>query len=532
MSPAPDDPDFSSVDSLPDSGTGAKLPTVLDGLGTAIKKTTTDVSGSTNGRTPEAVTAATAAVAQAARTLADNAAIAEAAAKILKDAKAQWSKSWQDGGAPKKKDLDEADKAVTDARAELSKAQAAEDSAREKYNSVKENEAAVGSATVSTYKDALDKAAAATKAAREKLDQAVAHKTDLDAKRKTADEAYEAARTRAAEKLKTLKPVEGLTPQEGGSGNGFVTPDQSTGSGTPAGKGAGTGSTGGAPAAKPSGTPAATPGAKTPGSAAPATTTSGTTGSDADLIKAAAALSQGQQQPQTQQQMPTMPQVPQQATQQQPKAGEKSDLEKQAEKNGTEALTAAGLGGLVAPTVLGGSSPASPPPAVTASAPAAPTNTGPTTQLRPNFGAAAVTNAQSQLPPTTGTSQTGLHTTSDVGGRSTPAATAFSATPAGVETKTSSATDTGQGTGARPAGAPAAGAPGVGGMPVGGVAAPAASGSRRGEGGERPRIETYPDREQYLMNGGDTLSEAVPGGTIAQNRPSRDDGPRTHGRAA
>ncbi|SKK19618.1 Uncharacterised protein [Mycobacteroides abscessus subsp. abscessus] len=49
-----------------------------------------------------------------------------------------------------------------------------------------------------------------------------------------------------------------------------------------------------------------------------------------------------------------------------------------------------------------------------------------------------------------------------------------------------------------------------------------AGGGSHGKGqGERNRIELYPDRETFLLRGGDTISEAVPGGTIAQNKPSR-----------
>lgn len=542
MSPAPDDPDFSSVDGLPEQGTGAKLPTVLDGLGAAIKATTVDVSTSTKGRTPEAVAAAAAAVAQAARTMATNAAIAEAAAKILKDAKAQWSKSWQDGGAPKKKDLDEAEKAVTEARAAVAAAQKVEDDARDAYNAASPGELDRSHASAAiAAKKKLDEAVAATKAAQEKLDKAVAHKADLDAKRKTADEAYEAARARAAEKLKELKPVEGMTPQTGGNGKGV--PGQTTDGGTGTGGGKGSAAPG-----KSTGTPGSTPGVAKPGTATPSATTpetrtSSSTSDPATTAAVATLLGKGQQQPQAQQaqQMPTMPQVPQSTQpQQQSKVGEKSDLEKEAEKNSQAFLNAAGLGGLVVPSVLGGGS-TSPTPVT------APAGNGNGTQLRgPSFNAAAAgaslgggqtVNQASQVAPTTGTSRTDLVTAqgnSEVGGR--PVGTEnkpFTATPAGAETRTS-ADHAGQGQGTAQQGRAATGTGGlpVGGMPVGGVGAPVAGGSPRGgKDGDRVKIEMYPDQEQFHLHGGDTRADAVPGGTIAQNRPTRDD-PRRPGRAA
>ncbi|MGV7586361.1 hypothetical protein PJI74_01335 [Mycobacterium kansasii] len=539
MSPAPDDPDFSSVDGLPEQGTGAKLPTVLDGLGAAIKATTVDVSTSTKGRTPEAVAAAAAAVAQAARTMATNAAIAEAAAKILKDAKAQWSKSWQDGGAPKKKDLDEAEKAVTEARAAVAAAQKAEDSARDAYNAASPGELDRSQASAAiAAKKKLDEAVAATKAAQEELDKAVAHKADLDAKRKTADEAYEAAWARAAEKLKELKPVEGMTPQTGGNGKGV--PGQTTGGGTGTDTGGGKGST--APG-KSTGTPGSTPGAAKPGTAAPSattpeTTTSSSTGDPATTAAVASLLGKGQQQSQAQ--MPTMPTMPQvQATQpqQQAKQDGKSDLERQAEKNGTDALAEAGLSGLVAPSVLGGGSTAP-------SAPSAPAGNGITTQYRgAGFNAAAAganlgggqTVNQQTIPPTTGTSRTDLVTAqgnSEVGGR--PVGTEnkpFTAAPDGTQTRTS-ADHAGQGQGTAQQGRAATGAPmGAPMTPMmGGVGASTAGGSPK-SGQERTRIEMYPDQEQFHLHGQDTVSEATPGGTIAQNRPNRDD-PRRPGRAA
>ncbi|MDO3108637.1 hypothetical protein [Mycobacteroides abscessus] len=121
-----------------------------------------------------------------------------------------------------------------------------------------------------------------------------------------------------------------------------------------------------------------------------------------------------------------------------------------------------------------------------------------------------------QATPTSGNSATGLHTSSDVSGRSTPAATAFSPSP---ETKTSGATGTGT---QAPAGQPqTTGRPMGGGMPMmpmtpmtGGAPA---GGHRGGSGdGEEKKIESYGGG---LLHGEDTIAEAVRGGTIAQNRP-------------
>jgi hypothetical protein len=541
----PDDPDFSSVDALPDGTGSPKLSTELDAVGKAIKATTVGVSGDTKGRTPEAVTDAATAVAQASSTMADNAAVVEAAAKVLRDAEAAWKKA-----APKKKDLDDADKALDDSRKALAAAQIAEEDARDKYNAAL-NAPDVGGynsgrqGVIDAAKSTLDKAIAATKKASEAHDKALAHVVDLKQKRKAADDAYEAQRKLAAEKLKTLKPVDTGGWQGGQAG------DTPRGSGLPSGDNgkpaAGNGTGGGSsnpgsavPAAKAPG--AATPAAKTPGASTPAAATPDSktgTGSgggiDPSTLAAAALLSQGQQnqqqqQPQAQtQQMPTMPQVPQQAAQsQQPKQGDgKSDLEKQADANSLDALTRAGL---VAPTAvlsgLGGSGAGSPSPvtATAAQAPAAPS--GPTTHLRTDFNAAqAGANPTSQVPPTTGTSKTDLVTTQgnrEVGGRPTGTENRpFSATPDGVATKTSGADgSSGTATGTKP-GVPATGTPGLGGLPhVGGVPVAAGGGGSHGKNGDKDPILRHLTPEQALLNGHDTLSESV-AYTIAQNKPRR-----------
>lgn len=137
------------------------------------------------------------------------------------------------------------------------------------------------------------------------------------------------------------------------------------------------------------------------------------------------------------------------------------------------------------------------------------------TQL-PGVGLGGAPAVNAQAAPTSGTSATGLHTSSDVSGRSTPAATAYSSSP---ETKTSGATGTGTQTSA--AQQQTTGRPMGGGMPImpmtpmtGGAPAGA---HRGGSGdGEEKKIESYGGG---LLHGEDSIAEAVRGGTIAQNRP-------------
>ncbi len=499
---ANEDPDFSSVDALPDPASAPKLSTELEGLAGAIQATTTGVSGTTSGKTPEEVVAATSAAQQATRDAATNAATAEAAIKILKDAVAAWKKN-----APKKKELDAAEKRVTDAGTALAAAQKAYDEAKD-------------DTAKALVKPVLDSAVSEQQAA-------ILALQTMKNKRKAADEAYETARKQAAEKMKGLK---GGDKDRGGSTNGPTgatdTPDtgKGTGSSAPSSSGGtgrnapaagssslGAAKPGGSPTVKPSGTPSAT------SPTSPTTSTSSTSSPDASTAAIAALLAQSQQ-PQQAVQMPTQQTTPTatapQAQQQQPSA--------QQAKNGKTdgALDLDGVRELLGETGtglalgLGGGSPS------TSSVPSPAASEQHGTSFRPagtpitgtGLGGAPAVNQQA---PTTGNSATGLHTSSDVSGRSTPAATAYSSSP---ETKTSGATGTGtqapagqQQTGARPMGG------GMPMMPMTPMAGGAPAGGHRGGDGEEKKITTY--GAGGLLHGEDTIAEAVRGGTIAQNKP-------------
>lgn len=531
----PPDPDFTAFDALPDSGVGGTLAQKTEAAASGVAAAVTRFGATNRGTAVGDAAAAAAEITNAGRVMGVNVALAEQAAKDLKAARDAWNKAAE--GA-KQKDLDAADKAVSDARADLAKAQASEDEQRDKYNKAKGDQSAEGKTNAFALKQALDLAVGETTKAQEKLTKAIENAQKLHAQNKAACEALRTTLQRIADSLKGVNSTTcppGKSDVAGGSG---VKHDPGSGTtSTPiAAGGAAAGSSN--PGKSPS-TSGSTPGAAKPGTATPSATTpeTKTSGSTSDTAALASLLGQGQQnqqQPQAQQaqQMPTMPQVPQSTQpQQQAKQGEKSELEKEADKNGNDALAAAGLSGLVTPAVLGGGSTAP-------SAPSAPAGNGITTQYRgPNFNAAAAganlgggqTVNQQTIPPTTGTSRTDLVTTqgnSEVGGRSQGTENRpFTATPAGAETRTS-ADHAGQGQGTGQQGRAATGTGGlpVGGMPVGGVGAPVAGGSPRGgKDGERVKIEMYPDQEQFHLHGGDTRADAVPGGTIAQNRPSRDD---------
>ncbi|WP_157625843.1 hypothetical protein [Mycobacterium sp. 155] len=524
------DPDFSDVDSLPDPSTSPKLSTELEGLAGAIKDTAGGVAATTAGNTPEAVQGALAEVQQATRDAATNAAVAEAAIKILKDAKATWDKN-----APKATDLQTADDAQDTACKALAAAQKAEDDAREAYAALQQESNVTDNMRIAAKKK-LNDAVADTKAKKKDFDAKWKAFLDLKQKRKDADDAYEAQRKLAAEKIKDLKGSK--TADVGGDGTtGVPLPGQSTGSGN--GSGSGTGAPAaphsGTPAAKAPGTAAPTPAGKTPGTAAPSagtpdTKTSGS-GIDPSTLALASLLSQGQgQQQQPQQQQAATPtaaqQQPQQATQpqqNQPGKGDGKNEKKDGAIDVDDLIRSGALPATATASVLGlgGGGSSSSVDAPVAAAPAA----GPSTVLRPagtpitgtGIGGAPAVNTQ--VPPTSGTSQTGLHTSSDVSGRSTPTATAFSPTPAGAETKTSAAGAGGAGGGQSAAAQQAAGKPAMPQMPMvphmGGVGGGAGGG--HGKDGDGKKIETYRS-EGY--HGEDTVREAVRGGTIAQNRPT------------
>lgn len=158
----------------------------------------------------------------------------------------------------------------------------------------------------------------------------------------------------------------------------------------------------------------------------------------------------------------------------------------------------------------------------------APVSTTNSTTFRPagttipgvNLGGTPAVNAQN--PVTSGTSQTGLHTSSDVTGRSTPTAGAFSPTPGGASTHTSAggSGNTAQQAAQQQAGQRGSGMPMMPMSPMMGGAAPASGGGGKGSGETDPtKILRRLSEEQRLLTGQDTLGEAVRGGTIAQNRP-------------
>lgn len=487
----PEDPDFSSIDALPDPASAPKLSTELDGIATAIQTTTTGISGTAGGKTPDEVVSEANAAVTATRDLATVAAAIESATKILKDAAAAWKKN-----APKKAELDAAQKAVDDAKAALKTAQEA-----------------VDKATDADSKYTADNAVAT---AEKDLRSALLELSTLQKKRKSADEAYEAARKRA------MLVMKGVTTATDSSGEAPAT-ETGTGSSAPSGAGNGrTAPSSGAPAAPSNGKPAGTPSPSStasPTSTSPSSTTTSTSSGVDPSTAAIAALLAQQGQSQQPVQMPTQQAAaaptataPQQAGQQpsgqQAKNGKTDgvlDLDAVRELLGETAPgLALGLGG-------GGTHTESP----ASSAPAPSTNS---TTFRPagtpisgvGLGGAPAVNQQA---PTSGNSATGLHTSSDVSGRSTPAATAYSSSP---ETKTSGATGTGaaqqqaaQQTGARPMG-------GMPMMPMTPMTGGAPAGGHRGDGEEK-KITTY--GEGGLLHGEDTIAEAVRGGTIAQNRP-------------
>lgn len=499
----PEDPDFSSVDALPDPSAAPKLSTELDTLATAIQTTATGIGTDAGGRTPDDVVAAASAAANATRDAATNAATVEAAIKLLKDAVAAWKKD-----APKKKELDTAEKAVEDAKTAVAAAQKTYDEA--------------------TTDAAKTLASTAVNTANTSLLKAIKDLAALKAKRKSADEAYERERAKAAAKMKTLKGGN-WTPHGGGTGK------EVPGTGAASSTGTDTQSTGtGSPAAKPAGTPSGTPkpttgtpAAQTPTTGKPSDTTG--KGADAETAALAAALAgqQQNQQPQTQQ-AATTPQAstPQQAQQPQ------SDKDKEKGKDDPNGKTTGAIdvddlireGALPASaaaatlTGVGGGNP------ISTLAPVAST---PSTTFRPagtpisGVGLGGAPAVNQQAPATSGTSATGLHTASDVSGRSTPAASAFSPTPAGAETKTSGATGNAaqQGTPLTQRGA-GSGMPAMPMSPMMGGTAPTAGGTGKGSDGADPsKILRRLSEEQKLLTGQDTLGEAVRGGTIAQNRP-------------
>lgn len=509
----PPDPDFSSFPTLPAAGSPSGASKAED-VTAAVKTAVTKLGETNKGTAPSSAASAASEIANAARTMADNIALAEQAAKDLVAAKAAWEKA---AAGAKQADLDAADKAVSDARQTLADAAKAEDEARDRVNSVQP-----GEVTVNNYANELATAAAATSKAEEDLQKARDHAAALHKQSKDAFEALRAALQRIADTLKRVNGAtisSGDTNRDGGTGVGMPgdgkpagTGTQSPGAdapaGTPAGKGAPSGTPAGTP--KPAGTPAATPsGTQTNTSNGKG---SGLDASDVATIAAAAGQSQNgqQQQPQAQQAstaMPTMPQVPQ--TNQQDGKG------RDTEKPPGDKIAESALGPSALLSSFNNSSHATP----STPAPAAQPTTqfrGPDTKIA-GVGLGGSPAVNTQNPVTSGTSQTGLTTPADTTGRPQGTQnTAFSATPGGAETKTSGAhgTETTQNQGAQQRTPGTGMAPGM--MPL----APGAAGPSYGSPAnrdEKGRITGYGNNPQtLLLNGGYTVGETVRGGTICQ----------------
>ncbi|MDO3110464.1 hypothetical protein [Mycobacteroides abscessus] len=539
MSGNPDDPDFSSVPaSLPGPVSGSSA------TGTNLAQLRADMATMAETNKGSAINAAGARIAEiaaAGRALELNLAIVEAAAKEQREAKAAWEKASE--GA-RKVDLDAADEAVQAAKTKLAQAQTIENSARDAVNAAQAGIDACEPNTEAWY-DAMrtwsaactarDAAVEVTKAAQTALDEARKKATDLKQKSKNAFADLRRAYQRIADKLKSLdrsvlgggrrRKSEGTTAG-GGLGSG---PDRPGTTHAPGEK----------PAPRSAGSSPTTAGAGKGGKEMPSMpstpakpTETGSTGSgkvDPQSLLTAAALLNGQQQQQQPQAATAAPQqaqaTPQQTapTQEQKKPGEKSELEKQAEKNGSDFLRIAA--GEDPEKVLGGSSPLTVAPAVNTTGPqSAPSNQHGTTFRPAGTPITGTTSGGNQIPaqpaPTTGHSVTGMNTKADVTGSSTPSAGAFDSTKTNTSAAHGTATEQQQTQQQRAAGAP------VGGIPH--AMAPGAAAS-----GGAPRTR---DKDDLVMKGaaGDggldqgqtAVSEAVPGGTICQNKPD------TSGKAA
>jgi hypothetical protein len=543
MSGNADDPDQTSVAAIPDTST---LPVECDTAGSDISTVNRDVATNAQGRQPSTLCDVISAAANAARELGVDAATIQAAGKIVKDAAAKWNKAWVDGGAPKKRDLDDADKAVDDAKAATKKAGEAEVAAEDALNAAR-NAPDVGGynsgrqAAVDAAQSKLDAAKKNLDAATKAQDKAVAHARDLHEKRKTADEDLKVQVKRAEAKLREVKRIGGQEKKGAdGSGEGYGGGNgksaDTTGSGPTTGKSTSPGGGAGSTSGSGSGSGSAKPGTTKPGGAAmpkmptvpggqttsPSTNTSGTPSSDTnDIAKLLGGMSQNGQQPQAAQQAglsqpssvtPTTAQQPQQQDGKDKKSTDEAgnpittdDLIREGALPASAAGTSAALSAVGA---LGGTSPSAPAP-VTPQSSAAPANT--------------TTNTASQAAPaTSGRSETNLVTNAhntEVGGR--PQGTEnkpYSPAPAGTETRLSAAGDagtnakTGTATGANPAQGMNPGAMVPHAAP--GVAAPAGGSARSKDDAEKGRVKSATDNLGLY----EEVSKAVDGGTIAQNK--------------
>lgn len=478
------DPDFSAIYAhAAATGGAARIGDVQSQVGATAGK----LSGAADGSQPENLAADASEVGKILSALATDAALTTSIWGDLKKAADAWK-----AAAPKAEELNQAEKDVADAVAASTAA----------------TEKADAPGATKEDQDAADKAGAAAIAAKQKL-------IDLKRRREEANRTFREAVGRAITKAKGITGWEKADTPGGSRGYGTGTT-----AGKPAETGTGAGTPAGTPAAK---TPnATTPSVKTPGAATPSASTPETKTSSGtpDPSALLSAFSKQNQQPQAQQaaaQPQVAAQVPQPATQPQQQGkdgkhslasdgiiGEDDVARLTGEAGAAGAVGAAGLGA----ALTNAGSPAS---------------SGPSTQYRPagtQFPGTTTggTPVQAAPSPTTGTSTTGLHTASDVSGRSEAPRTAFTATPAGAETKLSAGDPVNQ-TGTRPAGTGTGGmpmSPGMMGAPLG-AGAPSQARGKNGE--ERNLVAAYRDEQQYLLHGGDTISESVPGGTIAQNRP-------------
>ncbi len=320
-------------------------------------------------------------------------------------------------------------------------------------------------------------------AASSRVNSALANLRDLRDKRESADKAHADDSQKARDKLNEVKAGDGeKSKDKKGKGKRQGDDDHAL-----PGK-SGPKSTGGT----------GTSNAKMPGAPLPSSTAS-PAGADGDTDAAIATLLAQQGQPQQQQPVQLPPQQPQQA---QPQAAPA------AAGGGQPAMQSAGAQNRKADGVidtddldrelgLGGAGLGAA--AVPVAAP---------TALRPDFTAPAPSQ-----PSTSGTSSPGMHTSSDVSGRSEPARSAY--TPTTTTSAASAATAAG---GANASALNTRGAPG--GMPM--SATPMASpmtggapGSSRAGGGKERKIMAH---DNPLLHGEDAMAEAVRGGTIAQNR--------------
>lgn len=464
-----------------------------EGVETRVKATSSALDQATSGRGPDAFGATSSDVRGALRTVATDAAviptIAAAAKKAIDDFNSKH---------PNAAELNAAELKVRDAKDAKEKALAAP-----------------GAETPGT--DADKAAWDACKA----YETACTELRDLKAQRKVnRDRLFEDLRRAIALAKKISTETDGETGGYGTPGGKQETPGG--GYGKPGTTGAGTPAP--APKSNPGSTPGATPKAETPKTEAPGSGKSSTP--DAASLAAAQALlnGQGQQQPQAQTGTPaaTQPQQAQQPQAQQEKKDEKKDGKQALDEDDIRRL----VNGEDPEKVLGGA-PLGISSVVNATGPGAPqaASSGQNgTSFRPagtpipgtTTGGAPATP---QPSPTTGHSVTGLNTQTDVSGKSTPPPTAYD------QTKTNTSGAHGNTTTAQQQAATQQA--GKGAMPMMPMTPMGAMGAPAGGGGATPRKSEDlphtssggPSDGSRLDHGQTAVSEAVPGGTICQNKP-------------